>query len=100
MSHMPGSQVIDDSDEECLQDLKAVLERHGKLSKFGVALLHKHFDLEDNELMVESNDPLSRTLTTRAVSSSVAEVQNLVPTLWRFDGPSGYKCTWCNKNHC
>jgi hypothetical protein len=34
MPQLFGSDTIDESDESCLQELKAVLERHGKTSKF------------------------------------------------------------------
>ena len=40
------------SERECLREIRDVLVRHGCLGLFGVNLIHKHFDIADDEVMV------------------------------------------------
>ena len=40
---------IEDADYEVLKDVREVLLRHGYQDRFGVCLLHKHFDLKPGE---------------------------------------------------
>jgi hypothetical protein len=58
---------VDASDLPCLNELRDVLERHGALERFGLNLLHDHFELDDDELLVEVSDADTRTLTIRPV---------------------------------
>jgi hypothetical protein len=74
------------SDLTCLQEVQEVLERHGKSHVFGVNLLHKHFDLADDEIMLETQDPVERTLRSRPVKLSELEQTPYAVTVWRFDG--------------
>lgn len=74
-------------DEEFVRDLVALLERHGNLDRFGLCLLHEHFQLARDEVLVETNDPRTRTLTTRVVKS--AETAHVKPSQWRFRRSSG-----------
>jgi len=41
-------QPVNDGDTDCLVEIREVLRRHGKLDRFGVALLHSHFDLAND----------------------------------------------------
>jgi hypothetical protein len=74
-------------EEACLAEVQEVLERHGKTARFGLVLLHKHFDLADNEVMMEDWDPASRTLTSRPIEVEDLVGKSLKPTTWRFDRP-------------
>jgi hypothetical protein len=49
--------ALDETDMACLADLRAVLQRHGKLNRFAVHLAHKHFDLAPGE------EPMARPTT-------------------------------------
>jgi hypothetical protein len=53
------------ADHACLQEIKDVLLRHGRLNRFGVTLLHEHFAISHDEILVEECDPANRTLTIR-----------------------------------
>ena len=72
-------------DHDCLNEIRAVLEKHGALNRFGINLLHEHFELNPGEQLIETPDTLTRTLTIRPeiVSSDQGRV---VETNWRF-GP-------------
>ncbi|EKS35365.1 hypothetical protein [Afipia clevelandensis] len=54
-------------DEACLTAVREVLARHGCLERFGLTLLHKHFGMSDDEVLVEAVDEQSRTLVTKPV---------------------------------
>ena len=56
---------LDESDLVCFQEIAAVLQRHGKLDRFDLALRHGHFDVADDELLIETNDPDTRTLSVK-----------------------------------
>lgn len=70
-------EPIGDGDSKCLKSIFEVLKSYGMESRFGVALLHKHFDLDPDEIMMESNDTASRTLTIEAVKAKDAGENNI-----------------------
>lgn len=74
-----------EKDQPLFDELKAVLTRHGALHRFGVTLLHKHFDVYEGERMIESCDTETRTLTIQPVSRPLGENETHVGTGWRFD---------------
>lgn len=73
---------LDDEDKLCLKEIGAVLKKHGKLARFGVTLAHKHFDLEEGEILMEYADPENRELITRVIPSEAEK--NSVETSWIF----------------
>lgn len=85
-----------EQDRACFEEVRAVLERHGALNRFGLTLLHSHFPVGDDEILVESVDPETRTLVTRPRKTS--EPRKAVETSWRLDDPTGLQqCeTLCN----
>lgn len=87
-------------DEQCLAEIQAVIEKYGLTNKFGVALLHKHFLIDKDEMMVERNYPKERKLVTTPVRAADAREKDLIATIWRFDNGSRYGCSYCNKDHC
>lgn len=75
-------QPVDEIDLDCLNELKAVLKKHGKQNRFGIALLHKHFDLQDDEMLVEFTNFKERKLEIRPVKKT--SVSNVVETIWQI----------------
>ncbi|NEW75316.1 hypothetical protein [Streptomyces rhizosphaericus] len=69
-------------DAEFVRDLIAVLEKHGNLDRFGLCLLHDHFPLDTDEVLVETNDPKSRTLHIRVEKAGTT--RHAKPSQWRF----------------
>lgn len=69
-------------DGEFLRDLVAVLEKHGNLDRFGLCLLHDHFPLEADEILVETTDAEARTLHTHVEKAS--QTRHKKPSQWRF----------------
>ncbi len=73
-------EPINDSDLECMAEVREVLKKHGKRERFGVALLHKHFGMDDDEVLVEETNKKARQLTITPVKREV--VGETVPTIW------------------
>jgi hypothetical protein len=90
---LPELPDIDDvapwgaADQQLFAELRAVLERHDAVSRFGITLLHKHFDVADDEVLLEVCDVENRTLTTRPRSKAELSATTLIETNWRLDSP-------------
>ena len=73
---------LSDLDSACLRELRDVLRRHNAIDRFAVSLIHKHFDMQPTEQMVEFTDIEARTLTIKPISSR--EGLRTLETTWRF----------------
>jgi len=81
-------QPITDRDYVVLSEVKEILQKYGAMDRFGVCLLHRHFDVKEDELAVEYTDVESRISTVRVESAGRAKGPFL-ETMWRFsDRPS------------
>jgi hypothetical protein len=99
LKHIDIVDPINEQDAECLIEIRDVLKKHGKLNRLGVALLHSHFDLEDDEIMLESTeDEDTRTLTTKAVKNSETDGVN-VGTIWMLREGDPTTMSWC-RSYC
>jgi hypothetical protein len=85
--HIDNIDKMSPEDRQCLEEIRSVLARHNRLQKFGIALLHHHFHLDETEILVESVDPQARTISARVVPLSEVDLVNVIETLWRF-GPN------------
>jgi hypothetical protein len=73
-------------DQACMDEVREVLERHGALQRFGLTLLHQHFDIAEDEVLVESIDVENRILLS--TPKKVATIGASVETSWRLDDPT------------
>lgn len=99
LSKFEDVHKITTTDDLCLKEIQQVVEKYGLSSKFGVALLHKHFDIGEDEILLEKNDPITRSLITQPVKASEAQNESFATTIWRFDGGNRYGCSFCKKDH-
>jgi hypothetical protein len=76
---------LDEADLACMVELRAVLARHGRLHRFALHLVHRHFDLADDEVLVEYTDVRSREQRLRVQPRTREVLRNAVATTWRFD---------------
>jgi hypothetical protein len=82
-----------DSEVRLFREVRDLLRRYGVERKYGLALLHKHFDLADDEVLVEYADIENRTLITKPAPRSEASARNAVETIWSLE--SGNVTTSC-----
>lgn len=69
-------------DENCLREVRQVLERHNRLGRFGINLLHTHFLVTDDEMLVEECDPTNRILVIKPMKlADLADIK-MVETNW------------------
>jgi hypothetical protein len=90
LSDVDELEPLGEGDELCLEEIKNVLTKHQKLGRFGVTLLHKHFDLKGDEILVEFTDIKTRTQTIKPFSMSELEVDGnkFLETMWAFEEDS------------
>lgn len=86
---------VGDEDAECLAELRSVLEKHGRLDRFGVTLLHSHFAVNEDEVLLEYSDPKSRRLSTEVVPASATGTS--VQTQFRFMNSGSKTLMWCTQ---
>lgn len=73
-----------------LPELGKIICRYNLQEQVGVSLLHKHFDLDEDELLVE-------TISNNTVRISPAKVQDtdgLVPYIWKLESNSDTRARW------
>ncbi len=83
-------QTIKEDDIECLNEIKKIITKHGKERKLGIALLHKHFNISDEEVLVETISTKDRILTTKPISLKEAGKKSLVQTVWCFSSDKSF----------
>jgi hypothetical protein len=82
--HVNEVERLNPSDLTCMEELRDVLLRHGKLDRFGVTLLHHHFSLNEDEILVESCDEEQRTLTIRPEPRASISHEAALQTSWEL----------------
>ena len=91
-------EPINIGDTECLLEIRNVLKKHGKMDRLGVALLHSHFDMSNDEIMLESSNDETRTLVIQPVKQQEAGTNN-VGTIFMLREGDPTTMTWC-KRYC
>lgn len=76
-------EPLSERDEPVLREIREVLLKHGAIDRFGLTLLHKHFELQGSEELVEEVDVERRTLVSRPMAKH--EGGRAIDTAWRFD---------------
>ena len=84
-----SAQPLGDDDLQLVAELRELLARHDALDRFGLVLLHSHFELTPDEVLVETVDREARTLSVRPVNREELKGGSLLPTSFRLDRPSG-----------
>lgn len=82
LTHIDEVKPIDEDDYQVLRELGEVLLKHGYQNRFGISLLHKHFEVREGEIAMEETDEDARISTIRVVPDDGGE--NTIGTQWRF----------------
>lgn len=91
-------EPIGEGDQGCLAEIRDVLKKYGMLERLGVALLHRHFELDEDEAVLELADLDTRTLTTRPVKLSDVGADS-VGTIWMLRDGGAATMSWC-RSYC
>ena len=82
--HIAEVEPRSTNDDALFAELAGVLKKHHALDRFGITLLHRHFDIAPGELLLENTDMLSRTHSITPVSSETLVGQKYIETAWRL----------------
>ncbi|MCH8549477.1 MAG: hypothetical protein LAT80_11420 [Balneolaceae bacterium] len=98
LKHIADVKPIDESDAECLEDIRQVLIKHDRLERFGVSLLHSHFELHDDEILLETTDLEKREHWVRPVTKAFLKENNITAqtTIVGFDEKGFHQNCGCN----
>ena len=83
-----GLKDVDDvkpmgpDDHECIAELFSVLKKHSKEQRFGLTLLHRHFEMSDDEVLVEHTDVSERSLTLKPAPRLSDNSDERLQTSW------------------
>jgi hypothetical protein len=87
------TEALSEDDVQCLTEVRDVMKRHGKLDRFALHLVHKHFNVDEDEIMCEFTDEQNRTLTIKPVKKCDVDENQLVETTWKIgDGAVMLRC--------
>jgi hypothetical protein len=74
-----------DNEVAAFSEMREVLKKYGLEAKYGLTLLHKHFDLDEDEVLVEYTDIENRTLTSKPTKIGMIPSHSLIETTWALD---------------
>jgi hypothetical protein len=92
LKHIADVSPIGDADAACLEEVRGVLAKHGQLARFGISLLHSHFAVKDDEILMETTDMKKREHWVRPVKKAELLAQGITAqsTVIGFD-ETGYR---------
>lgn len=98
LSHIADVKPIGDSDAACLEEVRQVLLKHGQVERFGISLLHSHFDVADDEMLLETTDMEKREHWVRPVKKSFLAENGITAqsTVIGFDEKGYRQICGCN----
>jgi len=95
LKHFDDIEPITDEDFEVLSEIRDVLDKHEYLDRFGIALLHRHFEIQEDEFAIEYTDEQKRISEVRIEKREEATEKNSVQTMWRFTKEGANAVTRC-----
>jgi len=98
LGHIADVDPIGDADAACLEEIRQALLKHGKTARFGVSLLHSHFGLAADEIMLEETNVATREQWVRPVSRQYLTDNSIVAqtTVVSFDEKGMNQICGCN----
>ena len=90
-------EVRSETEAPAFSEIREILVKYGLERKYGVALLHKHFDLAEDEMLVEFTDLEARTLISKPIKIGAISSTSLIETSWMlgYDVVMGNCVTVC-----
>lgn len=84
LPHMDEVAPIGDKDRAVLEELREVILRHGYGDRFGVCLLHRHFPMDPQEVLVETTDESARMSAIEVCRRGEVPSGSFIETMWHF----------------
>lgn len=84
LPHISEVRPLGAADQACLDEVRAVLEKHGALERFGINLIHRHFELSDDEVVLESTESTARRQIVEVRPRADLQGGNVIATQWVF----------------
>ena len=82
--HISRAAEFSARDEACFREVRDVLRRHDALDRFGLTLIHSHFPVAEDEILLEETDTRARTQTVRTVKRDEVVDADVTVTNWRL----------------
>lgn len=76
---------LSNEDVNCMKEVREVLAKHNKLDRFALHLIHKHFDIADDEILVEYNDAKEREQFFKIEKRNSEVMTYATPTTWTLE---------------
>ena len=90
---------LNEADASMVEEVIAVLARHNALDRFGLMLLHQHFPVAEDEVLLETTDVKARTQIIRPVPKTTLESMEYIETSWRLDSGRPVMHCSCATDH-
>ena len=87
-----------DDDRALVADLHAVLKDHDALGRFGITLLHSHFPVGSDEILLEETNVAAREQTIRPVARDTLQDDGVFETAWCIDSGKPVPITMCHRS--
>lgn len=101
-AHISDVEPRSEKDDPLFAEIASVLRKYDALNRFGVSLLHRHFEIKPGEVLLETTDVVSRIQTIRPVDHSETAADPYVETAWRLGDDwiaMGCKCVQRGLDH-
>jgi len=102
LPHIEVVKPLSSDDNLTMTKLYNVLKEQNALDRFGITLLHEHFEISEDEVLIELTDLKNRTQTIMPVSKNDPALIDSIETSWRLDTGTPVmmcKCSIYSGNH-
>jgi len=97
LSNLMDVANLSQTDNDCLNEIQSILNKYDLTQKFGVALLHKHFEIAEDEMLIERTYLKDKRLETKPEKLGDSNPEDFITTMWRFDKEQRYGCSVCSR---
>lgn len=98
ISDIENVEPMGEKDSDVLKDLYQVLKKHDCVERLGIFLIHKHFEINDDEMVVEYTDTKNRKqnlVVEKKLSDSDNHPESAIETAWKFSPDTITAVTVC-----
>ena len=86
------------NDKPLIDELAHVLRKYKAEDRFGITLLHNHFEMSESEILLEETNTTTRTQVIRPVSKLSLDETDSIQTSWRLDYGTAIQICVCQRD--